>query len=254
MTKKILFLFAMLVLFMASCSDNNTPEPGDSPSYYIDYCTIEGDGTDGYTLHCDGGKPYLKFKMQSLPSLTQIVESGTRRLYAVFQLPQSFDTNRLSGNKVDTILVEGATIKHATALATYDVMSSTEAQENGITSPDHCIETSDILVHGAHGYITVVGQYGYLVSNEGELPVNVYAVVDPGHCSSDVLALRILYIRTEMDGYDVIRYKSETDCFSLAPLAEQYGKCDNVTVEIRVKGKVITTFTMPGRDFKAPGE
>lgn len=249
--KNTLISLLLLLVAFTSCDKEDTPvPPEDAPVKYISFCTIADDGHEGYILHSDGAPLYIKFVMGTSPFLKQIVESGTRRVYSVFTMPKSFDRTII--DKTDTIAVAGATITQIIGIDTHIILTSGEAELEGITSPDMAIETTEISASARRGFVTVTGSYGHLVSNEGILPVTVYLYVDDVHCTDDVLALRLVYTRNSIDGFDKIMYQNDIDCFALKPLKERYGSKEKVKIELRTHNQVITTLNVNGSDFASP--
>lgn len=244
-------LSLLLLLFVAaSCDKNDDPvNPGDHPIQYIDYCTIVGDGS-GFLFHGDSSPLYIKIKTDPSPSLTQFVEDGYHRALASFELPQSFDASLI--NKVDTVVVKGAKLLSLMPLETHEVLSAAEADAAGVLSLDNTHPVTAMDATGCRGYITVKGKYGYYVSNDDKTPVSVYMYVDESRCKSDVLALQLVYTREDIDGYDLLRYDTRTECFALKSLKSRYGQQSNVTVEIRSRGNLLKTFKLLGSDFTSP--
>lgn len=246
-------LSLLLLLFVAaSCDKNDDPVPpsGDMPIQYIDYCTIEGEGLSYFLFHGDSSPLYIKIKTDPSPYLAKFVEDGTHRALAAFELPTSFDASLI--NKVDTVVVKGAKLLSLIPIETHDVLSAAEADVAGILSVDNTHPVTTVEATGCRGYITVKGMYGYYVSNDDKTPVNVYLYVDEGRCKSDVLALQLVYTREDIDGYDLLRYETRTECFALKSLKSRYGAASNVTVEIRSRGNLLKSFKLLGSDFTSP--
>lgn len=249
--KKLGFIIACISIIAAftSCSkDEPGKDPGNALVRYMNNFTVVNDGPDGYILHSDGSPLYLQFSVPASPALKEIVESGSRRIYGMLAMPQSFDPRLIEAT--DTVLVHGATLLKMRAIDTHNILTATEAEALGVLSIDMSHElTRQTSAMACRGYITVSVLYNHDVDIE---KAAVYMYIDEAHCSSDVLALRL--IQTCPSGFDLTTNatKLHTDCFSLKSLKQRYGSTDKVKIELRNSKQVVTSFYIKGSDFTSP--